>query len=133
MRAVLLLFLGIVSAHLVRSANTTREVLLVLPKGDHTLAIVDRSNLKVFAKAPGWEDLHEVIASSDGKFAYVSNYGGGAYNTLALIDLVAQKALSPIDLGALRGPHGLVFAGQKTWFTAEGRRRLDATILPKDH
>jgi YVTN family beta-propeller protein len=36
-----------------------------------------------------------------------------------VVDLVGQKALPPIELGALRGPHGLVFAGGKVWFTAE--------------
>jgi YVTN family beta-propeller protein len=69
-------------------------------------------------------DPHEVIASSDGKYAYVSNYGGGAYNTLALIDLVNQKPLTPIDLGPLRGPHGLTFVGGKTWFTAEAAKAI---------
>ncbi|HEX4170393.1 MAG TPA: YncE family protein [Bryobacteraceae bacterium] len=104
------------------SQNTPRQSLLVLSKGDHTLAIVDPASLKIIAKAPVGEDPHEVIASSDGKFAYVSNYGGGAYHTLALIDLVNQKALAPIDLGPLTGPHGLVFVGGKTWFTAEGAK-----------
>ena len=61
------------------------ETLLVLSKGEHTLAIVDPSSLKVIAKAPVGEDPHEVIASTDGKFAYVSNYGGGRYNTLVVI------------------------------------------------
>jgi len=71
---------------------------------------------------PVGPDPHEVIASADGKFAYVSNYGGGAYHTLAVVDLVGQKALAPVDLGALRGPHGLVFVGGKVWFTAEGAK-----------
>ena len=62
------------------------------------------------------------IASSDGKFAYVSNYGGGAYNTITVIDLLAQKTLTPIDRGPLRGPHGLVFVGEKLWFTAEAAK-----------
>ena len=93
-------------------------------KGDHTLAIVDPTSLKVVAKAPVGEDPHEVIASTDGHFAYVSNYGGGAYDTLALIDLVGQKALTSIDLGPMRGPHGLVFVGGKTWFTAEGAKAI---------
>jgi DNA-binding beta-propeller fold protein YncE len=38
---------------------------------------------------------------------------------LSVIDLVAQKVLPPIDLGALAGPHGLDFAGGKLYFTAE--------------
>jgi YVTN family beta-propeller protein len=81
--------------------------------------IVDPSSLKVIARIPVGNDPHEVIASTDGKTAYASNYGGGAYNTLAVVDLVAQKALPAVDLGALRGPHGLVFAGGKAWFSAE--------------
>jgi YVTN family beta-propeller protein len=104
--------------------NNARETLLVLSKGDRTLAIIDPTNLHVIAKVPVGPDPHEVIASSDGRFAYVSNYGGGAYNTLALIDLVNQKALAPIDLGPLRGPHGLTFVGGKTWFTAEAAKAI---------
>lgn len=104
------------------SAQTPKQTLLALSKHDHTVAIVDPTTLKVIAKAPVGNDPHEVIASTDGKTAYVSDYGGGAYNTLAVIDLVAQKALPSIDLGALRGPHGLDFVGGKLWFTAEAAK-----------
>ncbi|MFZ0589258.1 MAG: YncE family protein, partial [Bryobacteraceae bacterium] len=104
--------------------STPKEALLVLSKGDHTLAIVDPSSLKAIAKAPVGEDPHEVIASTDGKIAYVSNYGGGRYNTLAVIDLMEQKALPSINLGPLRGPHGLIFVGGKTWFTAEAAKAI---------
>jgi YVTN family beta-propeller protein len=120
MKATIFVFLAIAFVSSIDAA----ESLLVLSKGDHTLAIVDPSNLKVIAKAPIGEDPHEVIASSDGKFAYVSNYGGGRYNTLAVVDLVAQKALPSIDLGPLRGPHGLAFAGGKVWFAAEGAKAV---------
>lgn len=98
--------------------------LLVLSKADHTLAIVDPSTLQVVAKMPVGNDPHEVVASTDGTTAYVSNYGFGAYNTLAVIDLVAQKAQPSIDLGPLRGPHGLTFVGGKTWFTVEGSKAV---------
>jgi YVTN family beta-propeller protein len=98
--------------------------LLVLSKHDHTLAIVDPSTLKVTARVPVGNDPHEVIASTDGSTAYVSNYGFGAYNTLAVVDLVHQRALAPIDLGPLRGPHGLTFVGGKTWFTAEAAKAI---------
>jgi DNA-binding beta-propeller fold protein YncE len=98
--------------------------LLVLSKRDHTLSIVDGSTLRVVAKAPVGDDPHEVIASDDGTVAYVSNYGFGAYNTLAVVDLITQKAGSSIDLGPLHGPHGLAFAGGKTWFTAEAAKAI---------
>ena len=93
--------------------------LLILSKQDHTLAIVDPATLQIVAKAPVGPDPHEVIASSDGTTAYVSNYGGGRYNTLDVIDLVSQKPLPSIDLGPLGGPHGLAFAGGRVWFTSE--------------
>ena len=104
--------------------STPKEALLALSKQDHTLAIVDPSSLKVVARIPVGNDPHEVIASTDGKTAYVSNYGGGAYNTLAVIDLVGQKPLPAIDLGPLRGPHGLIFVGDKVWFTAEAAKAI---------
>src|SRR4051812_16824627 len=117
MKAAILVFIGTLYGASVFLAPS--EALLVLSKREHTLAIVDPATLKVVAKAPVGEDPHEVIASADGKLAYVSNYGGGRYNTLAVIDLIGHRALPSIDLGALRGPHGLVFVGGKVWFTAE--------------
>ena len=98
--------------------------LLVLSKHDHTLAIVDPVTLTVEARVPVGDDPHEVIASTDGATAYVSNYGFGAYHTLAVVDLRATKAMPAIDLGALTGPHGLTFVGGKVWFTAEGAKAV---------
>lgn len=116
--------IGFVLAFGLRAESTPREALLVLSKGDHTLAIVDPSNFKVVAKAPSGEDPHEVVASTDGKFAYISNYGGGSLNTLTVVDLVNQKTVKTVDLGALRGPHGLDYAGGKVWFTAEAAKAI---------
>lgn len=100
--------------------------LLALSKRNHTLAIVDPNTLRVIASAPVGPDPHEVIASSDGKTAYVSIYGGGRYHALSVIDLIAHKALPDIDTGALNGPHGLAFVGGKVWFTAEGAKAIAA-------
>lgn len=98
--------------------------LLALSKRNHTLAIVDPKTLQVIARVPVGPDPHEVIASSDGKTAYVSIYGGGRYHALSVIDLIGQKALPDIDTGALNGPHGLTFVGGKVWFTAEGAKAV---------
>src|SRR5664280_748852 len=123
MRVNYILLLGVLLASgVLRAQSTPPKALLVLAKSDHTLAIVDPVTLKVVARMPSGPDPHEVIASADGKFAYVSNYGGGAYNTITVIDLVEQKALPAVDLGPLRGPHGLAFAGGKVWFTAEAAK-----------
>jgi YVTN family beta-propeller protein len=102
--------------------STPTKALLILSKSEQTLSIVDPANLKVIARMPSGPDPHEVVASDDGRFAYVSNYGGGAYNTLTVMDLVEQRTLGAVDLGALRGPHGLMYAGGKVWFTAEAAK-----------
>jgi YVTN family beta-propeller protein len=102
--------------------TTPNRALLALSKRNHTLAIVDPNTLQVIARAPVGPDPHEVIASADGKTAYVSIYGGGRYHALSVIDLEAQKALPDIDTGALNGPHGLTFVGGKLWLTAEGAK-----------
>ncbi|MDW5267769.1 MULTISPECIES: YncE family protein [Acidobacteriaceae] len=98
--------------------------LLVLSKQEHSLSVVDPSSLRVLARVPVGNDPHEVIASEDGTTAYVSNYGFGAYNTLTIVDLVTDKKLRTVDLGPLRGPHGLAFEGGKTWFTAEAAKAI---------
>ncbi len=104
--------------------STPSRSLLALSKRNHTLAIVDPKTLQVIARVPVGPDPHEVIASSDGKTAYVSIYGGGRYHALSVIDLILQKALPDIDTGALNGPHGLSFVGGKVWFTAEGAKAV---------
>jgi YVTN family beta-propeller protein len=109
--------------------STPSRSLLALSKRNHTLSIVDTNTLQVIASAPVGPDPHEVIASSDGKTAYVSIYGGGRYHALSVIDLVGQKALPDIDTGALSAPHGLAFVGGKVWFTAEGAKAI-ATYDP---
>jgi YVTN family beta-propeller protein len=110
------------------AAQSPKTMLLALSKSDHTLAMVDPTTLKVIAKAPVGTDPHEVIASADGKTAYVTIYGGGSLHELDVIDLVNHKALSSIDTKPFFGPHGITFAEGKVWFTAEGSKcvvRLD--------
>jgi len=113
-----------IAAPLLYAEATPPASLLALSKSDRTLAIVDPATNKVIAKMPSGPDPHEVVASIDGKYAYISNYGSGAYNTIGVIDLVGQKALPPIDLGALRGPHGLMYVGGKLYFTAEAAKAI---------
>ena len=98
--------------------------LLVISKEEHTLAIVDSVSLKVKGTAPVGEDPHEVIASSDGGTAWVSNYGGGSLHTLTMINLKTVAPMGVVDVAPLKGPHGLTFVGGKTWFTTEGSKTV---------
>jgi YVTN family beta-propeller protein len=109
-------------AGLLSAAETPSTSLLVLAKTDQALLIVDPVTLTVVGKVPSGPDPHEVSVSADGKLAYISNYGGGSLHTISVVDLVNQKAMTAIELGPLRGPHGLTFEGEKLWFTAEGAK-----------
>jgi YVTN family beta-propeller protein len=114
--AASLLFLALTAAAVAPAAE-----LLVLEKGSNTLAIINSGSLQVSARVPSGPDPHEVIASSDGTRAYISNYGGegGSLNFISIVDLTTRKPLPPIDLGALHSAHGLDFQGGELYFTAE--------------
>ncbi len=119
------LFIAALSGVVACNAQPTpRRALLALSKTNHTLAIVDPSTLRVVARIPVGEDPHEVIASADGKTAFVSIYGGGSLHELDILDLIGQKPLPAVDTRPLFGPHGLVFENGKAWFTAEGSKAV---------
>jgi YVTN family beta-propeller protein len=107
-------------------AQTPSPALLVLEKSDSSLAIVDPASLQIVARVPAGPDPHEIVASSDGKLAYISNYGGSdsALNTISVVDLAARKPLPAINLGALHSAHGLAFAGGKLYFTVETNKAI---------
>src|SRR5665213_1778227 len=106
------------------NCSAQQRYLLALSKNDHTLAMVDPVTLKVIARMPVGSDPHEVVASSDGRTAYVSIYGGGSLHEISVLDLVAKKALPSIDTKPFFGPHGITFAEGKVWFTAEGSKSV---------
>jgi DNA-binding beta-propeller fold protein YncE len=104
--------------------STPKRALLALSKANHTLSIVDPGTLKILARIPVGEDPHEVVASSDGKTAFVCIYGGGSFHEINVIDLVGQKPLPNIDTRPLFGPHDITFVNGKAWFTAEGSKSV---------
>jgi DNA-binding beta-propeller fold protein YncE len=104
--------------------STPKRALLALSKANHTLAIVDPATLNIVARIPVGVDPHELVASADGKTAYVCIYGGGTLHEINVIDLVAQKPLRNIDTRPLFGPHDIAFVNGKVWFTAEGSKAI---------
>jgi len=106
------------------TAQVPSPALLVLNK-EGTLAIVNPSTRKVVGRVGTGESPHEVVASSDGKLAFASNYGSNPPgNSISVIDLTSQKELHRVDLGSLRRPHGLWFADGKLYFTAETNKLI---------
>lgn len=112
---------GLMLAAAATWAQTPSPALLVLEKSDNAMAMVDPASMKVVARVPAGADPHEIVASTDGRVAYISNYGGtdSDLHTISVVDLLAHKELPAIDLGALRSAHGLFYAGEKLYFTVE--------------
>jgi len=108
------------------AGTATADQLLVLEKDNLQLAVVDPVKLTVLARMASGPDPHEVVASADGKIAYISNYGGegSELHSISRVDLVTRKTLPPIDLGALHSAHGLDFSAGKLYFTAESSKAI---------
>jgi YVTN family beta-propeller protein len=110
--------------------------LLVLNKRDATLVFMDPATGKISATVPTGQGPHEVELSSDGKLAFVSNYGAQTPgNSLTVVDVASRKEVKRVDLGDMRRPHGLSFAGGKLYFTVEDAKkvgRLDPAGLKVD-
>lgn len=92
-------------------------VLLVDNKGDETLGIVEpESGKQVATVAEGGVTGHEVIASPDGRFAYVPIYGdsgvgkpGTDGTNLIVVDIASRKVVGNVDFGHGVRPHCPMF------------------------
>ncbi|HEY3703606.1 MAG TPA: beta-propeller fold lactonase family protein [Terracidiphilus sp.] len=107
------LLLGILAP----SAGSQQGQLLVAQKGEASLGIIDPSAGKLIASVPeGAITGHEVIASPDGRFAYVPIYGNSGVGKpgtdgtrLVVIDLSLQKVTGTLDFGHGIRPHMPIF------------------------
>ena len=106
-------------------SQTSQKYLLVLNKNEASLTILDPNDLKVLGKVTVGDSPHEVVASSDGKLAFVANYGAQTPgNSLSVIDLQTRKELRRVELSPLFRPHGIQEIGGKIYFTAETNRAI---------
>ena len=87
--------------------------LLVAQKGEQSLAIIDPVSGTILASVPeGGTTGHEVIASLDGRLAYVPIYGNSGVgkpgtdgSNLVVIDIAKQKVIGNVDFGHGVRPH----------------------------
>jgi YVTN family beta-propeller protein len=121
-RQVAVLAAILVSAD-IAAAQVPSPALLVVNKDENAMAIVDPVAKKVLGSVRVGDGPHEVAASSDGKLGFVSNYGLGNASvpgsTISIVDLASREERK-FEIGKGSKPHGLVFAGGKLYFTAEG-------------
>jgi DNA-binding beta-propeller fold protein YncE len=111
------------SAALLLPSLLSAQNLLVANQGDHTLLVIDPISRRTISKVGVDINGHEVIASPDGKYAYVPIYGNSGIgnpgtdgSTVQVIDIASGRAVRIIDLGkpvrphcAKFGPDGLLY------------------------
>jgi YVTN family beta-propeller protein len=95
------------------STSPAGGLLLVANKGDHTLGIIDAAAGRQIATVEeSGITGHEVIASPDGRTAYVPIYGdsgvgrpGTDGQTMDVIDIASRRRVATIDFGRPERPH----------------------------
>ena len=93
--------------------DAAQPLVLVANKGDHTLGLIDpKAGRQIATVDVGGITGHEVIASPDGRFAYVPIYGNSGVgqpgtdgSQLAVIDLAVRKVSGTVDFGHGVRPH----------------------------
>ena len=98
-------------------SSSSADLLLVANKGDRTLGLIDTgSERQVATIMESGVTGHEVVASPDGKRAFVPIYGdsgvglpGTDGRTIDVIDLSGRKVIHTIDFGHGVRPHCPVF------------------------
>jgi DNA-binding beta-propeller fold protein YncE len=113
--------------------------LLIANKGDQALGIIDTTSGKQIAEVPeGGNTGHEVIASKDGKIAYVPIYGdsgvgkpGSDGRTLAVVDLASRKVTGTVDFGKGVRPHCPIIAPNGMLYVTTELEKSVSIIDPK--
>jgi DNA-binding beta-propeller fold protein YncE len=83
--------------------------LVVTNKSAATATVLDVASGRALATLPTGDGPHEVVLTSDGRTAIVTNYGGRvAGSSLTVIDVPALRVARTIDLGEHTRPHGIV-------------------------
>ena len=98
-------------------APHTSGFLLVANKGAQSMGIIDPGSGKQLAELPeGGVTGHELVASPDGRFAYVPIYGNSGVGkpgtdgrNMVVFDIAARKVAGNVDFGKGVRPHCPMF------------------------
>lgn len=80
--------------------------LVVTNKTPSTATIVDVASGRTLATLPTGTNPHEIVLTSDGSLAAITDYGGER-RTVTVIDVPGLRVVHTIDLGEHRAPHGI--------------------------
>jgi YVTN family beta-propeller protein len=99
--------------------------ILVVSKEKKTLESYDGASYQLQFSVPLEGEPHEVVASPDGRFAYVGDYGG-VPNTLTVVDMNDPSKPTSFKLDPFYKPHGMAVTrdGTKLYATTEASRSI---------
>src|SRR6185369_2847291 len=120
------LFLGISQAQTSPHSSATmkpRNLLLVVNQGDQSMSLVDpEAGVQIGKVKTNEVRAHEVVASADGRLAYLPIYGNSGVGkpgtdgrSIEIVDLDKQAIVASMDLGPVRphwvkfGPDGMLY------------------------
>ena len=105
----------------------TGGTLLVANKSEASVSLFRTPGYRLLATLPTGEGPHEVAVSPDGRQALVSDYGtrNNPGRSLTLVDVVAARVITRIDLVRGARPHGVEWLDNRmAVVTAEGIKSL---------
>jgi len=107
-----------------QAAPTLAGTIIVLNKSGNDASVIDLGSGQLLATIATGQGPHELLATSDGRWAVATNYSGG--NSLSIIDVENLLVARTIDLSQYSRPHGLVLlpGEDQVMVTSEGSRSL---------
>lgn len=109
--------------------------LVVVNKRANTVNLIDLATHEIRATLPTGNGPHEVVASSDGRMAVVTDYGSGGAggHTLTVIDVAGARVARTIDLGRYTRPHGIQFlSGDSLVVVSSESTHFVVVVRPSD-
>jgi DNA-binding beta-propeller fold protein YncE len=121
------------------ASSASAQRLLVAQKGEGSLGIVDPAAGKVIASIPeGGFTGHEVIASPDGRLAFVPIYGdsgvgrpGTDGHNMVVVDIASAKVIGSVDWGRGVRPHMPIFGKDGMLYVTTELDKTISIIDPK--
>lgn len=117
---------------LIAAGAANAQTLVVLNKSDANVSLIDAASGSTLAKIPVGRGPHEVALSSDGRVAYVANFGRYSRpasdtmrtmpgRSISVLDLERRDTKALQDFAAYSGIHGVATSrdGTLLWFTSE--------------
>ncbi|WP_154659435.1 hypothetical protein [Arenimonas composti] len=114
------------AALLLATVPAHADDVLALDRDGGRLLVIDHATFRLRHTVDVGTGVHEVIASADGRRAWVASYGSAQVvgHELVEVDLADGRVVRRVDTAPLLRPHGLARAGDNVYFTAELNRVL---------